>query len=138
MSIQNPTPQPPPRGGEGEKDRLAPPLRRGEGVGGWGQTPAESPGTAEEVGMRSKAQFKGHPLHPALVAFPVAFLYGSLAFDLAGAAGGWPVAWSMGGWLSLAALGCGLIAAIPGLIDYFYVVPPASSARNRATWHLSV
>ncbi len=37
---QNPTPQPPPLSGEGEKVRiLTPPPRSGEGVGGWGSSP---------------------------------------------------------------------------------------------------
>ena len=32
--------------------------------------------------MRSKAQFKGHPLHPMLIAFPTAFLCGAFVADL--------------------------------------------------------
>ena len=88
--------------------------------------------------MRSKVQIQGHPLHPALIAFPVAFLYGGLLFDAAGWAGGWPSAWVTGGYLSLAALASGLVAAVPGLLDYLYVVPPDSSAKKRATWHMAV
>src|SRR5205085_5584755 len=37
---EDPSPQPPPRSGEGEKELLAPPLRFGEGVGGRGLLPA--------------------------------------------------------------------------------------------------
>jgi nitrite reductase/ring-hydroxylating ferredoxin subunit/uncharacterized membrane protein len=88
--------------------------------------------------MRSKVQIKGHPLHPILVAFPIAFLYGNLAFDAAGRAGGWASAWTTGGYLSLAAVASGLVAAVPGFIDYLYVVPPNSTARKRTTWHLGV
>ncbi len=88
--------------------------------------------------MRSKASFKGHPIHPALVAFPIAFLYGSLGFDLAGRLGGWPGAWATGAYLSVAAVASGLVAAVPGLIDYFYVVPPNSSGKSWATWHMAV
>ncbi len=88
--------------------------------------------------MRSKAQVKGHPLHPILVAFPVAFLYGSLLFDLAGWAGDWASAWTTGGYLSMAALVSGLLAGVPGLIDYLYIIPPNSSAQKRATWHMAV
>ena len=40
--------------------------------------------------------------------------------------------------MSLAAIASGLVAAIPGLIDYLYVVPPHSSGRARATQHLIV
>ena len=33
--------------------------------------------------MRSKAHFQSHPIHPMLVAFPIAFLCGTLGFDAA-------------------------------------------------------
>src|SRR5688500_3233475 len=85
--------------------------------------------------MRSKAQFKGHPIHPMLVSFPIAFVIGALAFDLAGLLAGVPRLWSTGAYLSLAAVGSGLLAAVPGLIDYLYAVPPRSSGKRRATQH---
>jgi nitrite reductase/ring-hydroxylating ferredoxin subunit/uncharacterized membrane protein len=88
--------------------------------------------------MRSKAQFKGHPLHPMLVAFPIAFLYGSLVADIAGRLAEMPSLWVTGGYLSLAAIATGLTAAVPGLIDYSYVVPPKSSGKRRATKHMAV
>ena len=34
--------------------------------------------------MKSKAHFKGHPLHPILVSFPIAFFIGVLLFDVLG------------------------------------------------------
>jgi uncharacterized membrane protein len=34
--------------------------------------------------MKSKANFKGHPLHPILVSFPIAFFIGTLVFDVLG------------------------------------------------------
>ena len=88
--------------------------------------------------MRSKAQVKGHPLHPMLVAFPIAFLFGSFLFDLAGRLGDWPSAWTTGAYLSLAALATGLLAGIPGLVDYLLAVPPNSSGKKRATTHMIV
>jgi nitrite reductase/ring-hydroxylating ferredoxin subunit/uncharacterized membrane protein len=44
------------------------------------------------------------------------------------------VAW----YLIPAGIAAGLVAAVPGLIDYFATVPPDSSARRRATLHLLV
>src|SRR4051812_36810471 len=88
--------------------------------------------------MRSKAHFKSHPIHPMLVAFPIAFLYGALGFDLAGRLARWPGGWATGAYLSLAAIASGLVAAIPGLIDYLNVVPPKSSGRARATQHMLI
>ena len=88
--------------------------------------------------MRSKAHFKTHPIHPMLVAFPIAFLVASPAFDLAGVLGGWPSAWATGAYLSIAAVVTGLAAGAAGLVDFLYVVPPNSSGKKRATWHMGV
>src|SRR3954452_8420072 len=88
--------------------------------------------------MRSRANFKGHPIHPMLVAFPIAFLCGALGFDAAGWLMSWPGGWATGAYLSLAAVAAGLVAAVPGLIDYLYVVPPNSSARARAMQHMFI
>jgi uncharacterized membrane protein len=88
--------------------------------------------------MRSKAHFKSHPIHPMLVAFPIAFRYGALGFDAAGRLAGWSGGWVTGAYLSLAAIASGLVAAIPGLIDYLYTVPPKSSGRARATQHMLI
>jgi nitrite reductase/ring-hydroxylating ferredoxin subunit/uncharacterized membrane protein len=88
--------------------------------------------------MRSKANLKSHPIHPMLVAFPIAFLYGAFGFDAAGRLASWPGGWATGAYLSLAAVASGLIAAVPGLIDYLYAVPPNSSGRARATQHLII
>jgi nitrite reductase/ring-hydroxylating ferredoxin subunit/uncharacterized membrane protein len=88
--------------------------------------------------MRSKAHIKGHPIHPILIAFPIAFLCGALGFDVAGRLAHWPGGWSTGAYLSVAAIVSGVIAGIPGLVDYLYVVPPESSARARATRHMIV
>src|SRR5207253_7163748 len=49
---KKPHPPPPPRSGEGEEDNSAPPLRFGEGVGGWGlcrRTSATHPRAGETV-----------------------------------------------------------------------------------------
>lgn len=50
----------------------------------------------------------------------------------------WPGLWSAGAYLSLAAVGSGLLAAVPGLIDYLYAVPPRNSGKSRATQHALV
>src|SRR5688500_14757782 len=86
--------------------------------------------------MRSRASIKGHPIHPALIPFPVAFLIGALAFDAAGVFANRPPWWMTGAYLALAGVGTALVAAIPGFIDYFFTVPPHSSAKTRATKHM--
>ena len=88
--------------------------------------------------MRSRASFRSHPIHPALIPFPIAFLYGSVAFDLLGRYLDRASLSTTGGWLVVAGIVSALIAAVPGIIDYVYTVPPASSGKRRATKHMLV
>jgi nitrite reductase/ring-hydroxylating ferredoxin subunit/uncharacterized membrane protein len=88
--------------------------------------------------MRSRASFRGHPIHPALIPFPFAFLYGAFGFDLAGRLAERPSWWTTGGYLSLIGIAAALVAAVPGFIDYFTTVPPNSSGKRRATKHMLV
>jgi nitrite reductase/ring-hydroxylating ferredoxin subunit/uncharacterized membrane protein len=95
----------------------------------------------ESVGvaaMLSRARLKNHPIHPFLIPFPIAFGTGALAADLVGRLDNWPTVWATGAYLAVAAVATGLLAAVPGLIDYFSIVPPNSSAKQRATYHMLV
>jgi len=86
--------------------------------------------------MRSTAHFKSHPIHPMLIPFPFAFLSGSALVGL------WARATNRREWfrttnhMNQLGLGSAVVAAVPGLIDYFFSVPPRSSARDRATKHM--
>src|SRR5437667_5815063 len=86
--------------------------------------------------MRSAARIKEHPVHPILVGFPIAYLAGSALVDV------WARATSRRSWFRTArhmnALGIAsaLAAAVPGLIDYVFAVPPKSSGKQRATNHM--
>jgi uncharacterized membrane protein/nitrite reductase/ring-hydroxylating ferredoxin subunit len=88
--------------------------------------------------MRSKASIKGHPIHPALIPFPFAFLYGALIFDLLGVLTDRPSWWATGGHLAVAGIAAAVVAAVPGLVDYLMTVPPHSTAKSRATKHMIV
>jgi nitrite reductase/ring-hydroxylating ferredoxin subunit/uncharacterized membrane protein len=88
--------------------------------------------------MRSKAHFRGHPIHPALVHFPLAFLIGGFGFDLAGKLLDQPFLWLSAAYLTGVGVLTGVIAALPGLLDYLFTVPPNSSGKRRATVHLVV
>lgn len=87
--------------------------------------------------MKSKAVLLGHPVHPMLIPFPFAFLTGAVVFDAAGWLRGAPAWWTTGGHLAIAGIATAILAAIPGLIDYFYTVPPQSSGKARATRHMA-
>ena len=85
--------------------------------------------------MRSRASYKGHPLHPALIPFPFAFLWGALAFNIAGRVLDRPAFWTTGSHLAIAGVVAALVAAIPGIMDYRHTVPPNSTGKTRATKH---
>ena len=71
--------------------------------------------------IRSYPLPAGHPLHPALIPFPIAFLTGALVTDI--------VYWSttndfwarMSYWLIIAGLVMGALAAVLGLIDFLTI-----------------
>lgn len=87
--------------------------------------------------MRSKAHFLGDPIHPAIVHFPIAFLLGGTAMDVCDVFCDVP-AWWTGTTYALVFGGIitALVAAVPGFIDYFFTVPPATRAKKRATLHM--
>ena len=84
--------------------------------------------------MKSRAHFKGHPLHPILVSFPIAFYTGTLLYDILAKTYSPEFLFTAFN-LEIAALISAGIAAIPGLIDYMYTVPPRSTAKKRGTKH---
>jgi uncharacterized membrane protein/nitrite reductase/ring-hydroxylating ferredoxin subunit len=86
--------------------------------------------------MRSRASIKGHPIHPALIPFPFAFLVGAAGFDVGGVLMDRPALWTTGAYLAVAGIAAALVAAIPGFIDYLFTVPPHSSGKRRATQHM--
>jgi uncharacterized membrane protein len=68
---------------------------------------------------KSTAQIAGHPIHPMLIPFPIAFLVGTLVADFAYLGTNDPF-WSMAAfWLLAGALIMAALAAIMGFIDFF-------------------
>ncbi len=87
--------------------------------------------------MRSRAHYlKGHPIHPILVPFPLAFLVGAFVFDVVGVAAGAPGWYAAAKYLAGAGVGMGLVAAVPGVIDYLQTIPPDSSGKRHARRHM--
>ena len=85
--------------------------------------------------MRSLASIQGHPVHPMLIVYPFAFLTGAFGFRVAEAASGNRDLRTVSDYLVPTGITAGLMAAVPGVIDYFGSVPPQSSGRDRATKH---
>jgi nitrite reductase/ring-hydroxylating ferredoxin subunit/uncharacterized membrane protein len=86
--------------------------------------------------MRSSAHLKGHPLHPMLIPFPFAYLFGNALIDVYARTTGRRSWYRTADHLNLLGLGSALVAAVPGFVDYVFAVPPRSSARDRATKHM--
>jgi nitrite reductase/ring-hydroxylating ferredoxin subunit/uncharacterized membrane protein len=70
-----------------------------------------------------------------LIVYPFAFLTGAFGFGVAGAARGNRELTTVSRHLVPAGIAAGLVAAVPGLIDYLNTVPPNSSGKERATKH---
>src|SRR4051812_1420664 len=85
--------------------------------------------------MKSKASIKSHPLHPILISFPIAFFTGTLVAHVAGWVLQKPELLYTATLLNVAGIVMAVVAAIPGLIDLIYTVPPESSAKKRAVQH---
>jgi uncharacterized membrane protein/nitrite reductase/ring-hydroxylating ferredoxin subunit len=85
--------------------------------------------------LKSKANIKGHPIHPILVAFPIAFFSAVFFLDLFQLLTGSGLFSHVTFYLEAGGIVFALLAAIPGIIDYCATVPPGSSAKRRATRH---
>lgn len=82
-------------------------------------------------GVPSTAALAGHPIHPILIPFPIAFLTGALATDVVFWLGGGAFWAGFSFWLILAGLVMGAVAAAAGFID-FITIPRAR--RHRVGW----
>lgn len=87
--------------------------------------------------MQGKATLGGHPIHPMLVPFPIAFFIGALITDIISHWGD-PIFWPR---MSVVLIGLGIIgallAAIFGFIDYM-TAPLSEGAKKTATTHLAL
>jgi uncharacterized membrane protein len=71
-----------------------------------------------EVNPHSTAEVAGHPLHPMIVPFPIAFFVATLATDLIYLQSGRPGFADASVWLLGAGIAMALLAAILGLTDF--------------------
>ena len=85
--------------------------------------------------MRSRVHIQGHPVHPMLVAFPIGLWVFSFVFDVLGRISGNSTLWAAGFYCVIAGCVMAALAALPGVIDLFSVVPPQSTARQRGYVH---
>jgi uncharacterized membrane protein/nitrite reductase/ring-hydroxylating ferredoxin subunit len=88
--------------------------------------------------MRSRAHLGSHPIHPMLIPFPLALWIASLIFDVLGIMSDRPIFWSVGYYCAIGGCIGALVAAIPGAVDWWTVVPPKSSAKKRGLVHAAL
>ncbi len=77
--------------------------------------------TFDDSAVRSTASIQGHPLHPMLVPFPIAFLVGALVTDIVFMRVADPFWARASAWLIGAGLVMGALAAVLGLIDFLTI-----------------
>jgi len=87
--------------------------------------------------MGSKASFKGHPIHPMLIPFPIALWIFSLVSDFIYVFGAGSMVWRE---MALYTMAGGLIgalaAAVPGYIDYRSIKEAQTAAIG--WWHMVI
>src|SRR5213595_3935980 len=83
------------------------------------------------------ASFKGHPLHPILVALPIGLWMFSIVSDLIFKFGYGGAVWNDVAFYTLAGGIVGaLIAALPGLVDLISIENPKS--KSIGVWHMII
>ncbi len=81
---------------------------------------------------KSSAEIAGHPLHPMIIPFPIAFLVGTLATDIVFAVTS-DAFWARASfWLLVAALVMAALAAVAGFTDF---LGERRIRQQRAAWY---
>jgi uncharacterized membrane protein len=88
--------------------------------------------------MYSKAKIMGHPIHPMLVAFPVAFYTGTLAAFIVYAATLDRFWLRMAEIVNWAGVIMACVAAVPGLVDWATGIPRRSAAKKTGLIHMGL
>jgi uncharacterized membrane protein len=86
--------------------------------------------------MASPASFKKHPIHPMPVALPIGLWIFALVCDVVRAAGGAANWGTVAKYCVAAGIVGALLAAVPGLIDYFSI--DEAEMKRIANLHLAV
>jgi uncharacterized membrane protein len=88
--------------------------------------------------MYSKAKIAGHPIHPMLVAFPIAFYVASCAAYIIYSAGSDPFWFQVGYIANAAGVITALLAAVPGFIDWAFGIPGGTAAKSTGFIHMAL
>lgn len=87
--------------------------------------------------MYSKAKIADHPIHPMLVAFPIAFYSAACLGYFYYASGPRSYFWFELAYVAnIAGVIMALVAAVPGFIDWFYGIPKDHAAKATGRLHM--
>jgi len=84
--------------------------------------------------MESRAKLLGHAIHPILIVFPLGLLATGVVFDAVYLIWGNPVMATVAYWMIVAGVLGGLLAAVPGWIDWF-AIPSGTRAKSVGLVH---
>jgi uncharacterized membrane protein len=84
--------------------------------------------------MESRAKLAGHAAHPILIVFPLGLLATSVIFDVVYLLNDNPTFVLVSFWMIVAGLIGGLLAAVPGWIDWF-AIPAGTRAKRIGLVH---
>ena len=85
--------------------------------------------------MESKVRVFGHPIHPMVVGFPVAFYTGTLAAYIIYGANADRFWLKLAIALNLAGVAMALVAALPGFADWLLAIPRDHPAKRTGMIH---
>jgi uncharacterized membrane protein len=84
----------------------------------------------------SKIKFAGHPIHPMLVAYPIAFYTSTLVAYVIYAAHNDPFFFKAAVAANLAGIVMAALAALPGFIDWAVGIPMGTPAKSHGLTHM--
>jgi uncharacterized membrane protein len=84
--------------------------------------------------MESRAKILGHAIHPILIVFPLGLLATGVIFDAVYMIWGNPTMATVAYWMIVAGIIGGLVAAVPGWIDWF-AIPSETRAKSVGLIH---
>jgi uncharacterized membrane protein len=84
--------------------------------------------------MESRAKVLGHAMHPILIVFPLGLLATAVIFDVVYMIWGNPTFATVAYWMIVAGIIGGIVAAVPGWIDWF-AIPDGTRAKSVGLVH---
>lgn len=88
--------------------------------------------------MYSKVKLLGHPIHPMLVSYPIAFYTATLVAFVIYAVGGDLFWFKLAVAANVAGVVMAAVAAIPGFIDWAFGIPAGTPAKRHGQIHLGL